>query len=188
MFAGKYTSVRSSAESIGEAVASPATFYASNANDWCKDPYNNLWTVTCDPEKSGRDQDDLTMRKSIYDPSPVGYKVPAPNAFLNFDKNTANNYDKFGWEFPADNKATIYFPAPCYIENSKGFIEGSFGETGRYGTIGLDKSASGSVALYFNIDKDNANIQANLNHERSYGTAIRPVSNSSKPYNPVLTY
>ena len=168
MFAGKYTSVTSPAHKISEGIAYPATFYASNANDWCNESYNNLWTAQCDPATSGRDHDN-TMFKTIYDPSPVGYRVPAPNAFLPFN-NAGINFDNFGWEFEDDNKATIYFPAPPYIENSKGSLDGSFGLSGRYGTIGLTSSGS---ALYFKIDK--YTIQPNNQHARSNGTAIRPV-------------
>ena len=82
--------------------------------------YYNLWST--DNDKT--DANDDVVIKSVYDPSPVGYSLPASNAFTGFttiggytdnpsDWNVKGNFDK-GWHFytkPYKQGSTIFFPA-----------------------------------------------------------------------------
>ena len=80
--------------------------------------YYNLWST--DNDKT--DANDEVVIKSVYDPSPVGYSLPASNAFTGFaitgdntgnpaEYNVKGDFDK-GWYFyTKKNKqgATTYF-------------------------------------------------------------------------------
>ena len=85
--------------------------------------YYNLWST--DNERT--DGNDDKVIKSVYDPSPVGYSLPASNAFSGFTttgQNTGNpgnpaifnvkgSFDK-GWYFynkPNKQGGNIFFPA-----------------------------------------------------------------------------
>ena len=90
--------------------------------------YYNLWST--DNERT--DANDDKVIKSVYDPSPVGYSLPASNAFTGFSttgQNTWNsaewnvkgNFDN-GWYFyckPNKKGDTFFFPINgCRYYNS----------------------------------------------------------------------
>ena len=104
--------------------------------------YYNLWST--DNDKT--DANDDVVIKSVYDPSPVGYSLPASNAFTGFtttgqnigawsegyiltpeDKaklNVKGVFDK-GWYFytkPNKQGGTIFFPADGYRGDSPGSL------------------------------------------------------------------
>ena len=74
--------------------------------------YYNLWST--DNDKT--DGNDDVVIKSVYDPSPVGYSLPASNAFRGFTttgqnagaENTPGNPDHFNVKFPFDNGWYFY--------------------------------------------------------------------------------
>ena len=82
--------------------------------------YYNLWSTDNDKTVPN----DEVVIKSVYDPSPVGYSLPASNAFTGFtttgletnnpvDFNTKGNFDK-GWYFytkPNKQGTTFLFSA-----------------------------------------------------------------------------
>ena len=82
--------------------------------------YYNLWSTDNDKTEAN----DEVVIKSVYDPSPVGYSLPASNAFTGFTitgQNTSNpaefnvkgNFNK-GWDFyckPGKQGNTFFFPA-----------------------------------------------------------------------------
>lgn len=70
-------------KSLSEAIKNPQTFYTiSSSGDWCSTSYTNLWTGK--ENSTDANVETSNMYKTIYDPSPVGYKVPGPNAFTGF--------------------------------------------------------------------------------------------------------
>lgn len=87
-----------------------------NTNYDMENLYRNLWSA--DNTILGIANDDLVV-KTIYDPSPVGYKVPASNVFT-FTKadsssspSVSGSFNK-GWYFYCDDNQTgpaIFFPA-----------------------------------------------------------------------------
>ena len=102
--------------------------------------YYNLWST--DNDKT--DGNDDVVIKSMYDPSPVGYSLPAPNAFTGFtttgqnvgdwpnpitpeDKaklNVKGDLDN-GWYFytkPNKQGNTIFFPVSGLRLNGSGII------------------------------------------------------------------
>ena len=101
--------------------------------------YLNLWST--DNDKT--DANDEVVIKTVYDPSPVGYSLPASNAFTGFTTTGGNvgtpppaipfNIDKInsnldfnkGWYFYTKlNKQgyTVFFPASGYRSLSTGSL------------------------------------------------------------------
>ena len=91
---------------------------------------------------------DNSVVKTVYDPSPVGFKMPASNAFTGFTTTGQNSYtqselnvdgtsdwqtyqNNFGHNFwtSSSKTATIYFPASGYRYSS----DGSLNRVGIYG-------------------------------------------------------
>ena len=66
--------------SIGLTIKNPYVFYnsgTSNDFDWCATTYYNLWSVN----NTTNAANDNKVIKTVYDPSPVGYCLPASNVF-----------------------------------------------------------------------------------------------------------
>ena len=78
--------------------------------------YYNLWST--DNDNTTVPNDDVVI-KSVYDPSPVGYSLPASNAFTGFtttgqnagDWKTPGNPDEFNVKFPFD-KGWYFYTKP----------------------------------------------------------------------------
>lgn len=69
--------------SLGTAIQNPNIFYTRNASsyiDWLDSPNLSLWDASS-TEGGAEERDKKTSVKTIYDPSPRGYKVPVPRAF-----------------------------------------------------------------------------------------------------------
>ena len=77
--------------------------------------YYNLWST----DNARIDANDEVVIKSVYDPSPVGYSLPASNAFTGFtttgknagDWKTPGNPDHFNVKFPFD-KGWYFYTKP----------------------------------------------------------------------------
>ena len=97
---------------IGDAIRSPWRMFSYIGHgiyydDWCRITYYNLWSM----DNTTTGWNDNAVVKTIYDPCPAGFHMPASNAFTGFTINGAWDY---GWHF--NNKisnpdATVYFPA-----------------------------------------------------------------------------
>lgn len=76
---------------IGTTIKHPNIFYLMNGStDWLNGTISSLWD-----NSSGNSSIKQTSVKTIYDPSPRGYKVPVPRAFsvfVNGDAGTLNGY------------------------------------------------------------------------------------------------
>ena len=102
---------------IKEYIRNPHKFNTKREMDG---QYYNLWST--DNDKT--DANDEVVMKSVYDPSPVGYSLPASNVFTGFTTtggNTSNpaefnvngGFDK-GWHFyckPNKQGSIVFFPA-----------------------------------------------------------------------------
>lgn len=144
--------------------------------------FYNLWSVN-NTESNGNDN---AVVKTIYDPSPVGFQVPASNAFTGFTSNGANQGPKMvdGTEVPAtynsqtghifwtnsEKKATIYFPATGYRENGNGNI------------VDLNVSANYWTAIPQDLNNgrcfafSQADVYPLYSSARTYGLGVRPVA------------
>ena len=98
-----------------------------NINTYMDGKYYNLWST--DNERTEANDD--VVIKTVYDPSPVGYSLPASNAFTGFttggntwnsaEYNVKGGFDK-GWYFytkPNKKGDTFFFPINgCHYYNS----------------------------------------------------------------------
>ena len=126
--------------SIRNGIQHPETFYSWGAS-WYDDPprgysYYNLWSM----ENTTTGYNDNAIVKTIYDPCPAGFKMPASNAFTGFTTNgqsdgpiNASGAWDNGWNF--NNKissptATVYFPASTFRYADTG---GLIAEVGYFG-------------------------------------------------------
>ena len=139
--------------------------------------YYNLWST--DNDKT--DNNDDVVIKSVYDPSPVGYSLPASNAFTGFTTtggntsaisqfNVKGGFDKGWWFCGNANKsgATVFFPACGY----RYYTTGSMSHVTAYGYCWV----AGPYARYYGRCLDFASGTVDpLNYAyRSYGFTVRP--------------
>ena len=134
--------------SIGAAIRSPYTFYKNTSSpyDWCSTTYHNHWSSTINGTGTGQNANSKT--KTVYDPSPVGFRVPAPDAWDGFD--TFN----FTWgAVGGDNGRTygpsgLFFPASGTRGSSSGGLLSVGGRGDRWSSS--PSSASYGYSLGFN--------------------------------------
>ena len=144
--------------------------------------YYNLWST--DNDKT--DANDEVVIKSVYDPSPVGYSLPASNAFTGFTttgqnagaENTPGNPDHFNVKFPFDkgwyfytklNKQGITFFFPAF-----GFRFCNTGSLDHVTTYGYYWVAGPYDTNYGrHLDFDSGYVYPLVGTNRSYGFPVR---------------
>ena len=169
----KYGTDGLNTKDIKEYIKNPHKF---NIKLEMKTKYYNLWSN--DNDKTTPNDD--TVIKTVYDPSPVGYTVPAPNAFTGFtstgqDTNTSSefnvkgNFDK-GWHFysrPGKQGPTLFFPVCGWRNDSSGTLE-DVSIFGNYWTAGPYDTLSGRRLGFYSDGVYTLNY-----YYRSYGYAVR---------------
>lgn len=139
--------------------------------------YYNLWSANNNTSSSN----DNPVVKTIYDPCPVGFKLPAPNAFTGF--TTTGGYGNVsqvngtwdsawnGWNFYAQaNKSgqQIFFPASGLRSYSGGSLI-SVGSNGYYWSAGPGVQNSGRDLFFYS-----SSVHPLYGLNRSYGFGVRP--------------
>ena len=177
--------------SLGYAIQHPENMfiYAQTGTyyyDWCNATYYNLWSA----DNTTTGFNDNAVVKTVYDPCPVGFKMPASNAFTGFTSNgqyqsgaaninangTADSWDKFsaayGHNFYTNGSktATIFFPASGFRYRSDGSLY-SVGDYGYYWSA-VPYNTNYGCYLYF----DWSYVYPRNHSDRSSGCAARPVS------------
>ena len=177
--------------SLGYAIQHPENMfiYAQTGTyyyDWCNATYYNLWSA----DNTTTGYNDNAVVKTVYDPCPVGFKMPASNAFTGFTSDgqyqsgaaninangTADSWDKFsaayGHNFYTNGSktATIFSPASGFRNNSDGSLN-DVGDIGFYWSAVPSNTYYG-CNLYFSWSY----VGPQGNNSRSYGFAARPVS------------
>ena len=135
------------------------------------DRYYNLWST---------DNDEVVI-KSVYDPSPVGYSLPADNAFTGFTTtgDYTNNSFEFnvqgvfnkGWHFyTKKNKKgnTVFFPACGY----RYYNISSLYNVATYGFYWVADPTNMSSGRYLGFGSGDVGPLGGRN--RSYGFTVRP--------------
>ena len=126
-------------------IQNPDKFYIYGSSMYTNYGYYNLWSADNTVTGSYNQGNDNPVVKTVYDPCPVGFKMPANNAFTGFTANGQNggimNVDgtdnwqtyqnNFGHNFWTNSSktATINFPASGYRFN----YDGSLNYVGYYG-------------------------------------------------------
>ena len=172
--------------SIMNGIQHPDNFYIWGSSWYSTPPtgysYYNLWSA----ENMTTGFNDNSVVKTVYDPCPVGFKMPASNAFTGFTANGQNggtmNVDgtsdwqtyqnNFGHNFWTNSSktATINFPASGYRNDSAGSLYG-VGNYGYYWSAVPDGTGYGCY-LYFS----SGGVYPLGNNYRTDGFAARPVS------------
>lgn len=179
---GSFTQNGGDHMSIQNGIQNPGTFYIDGSS-WHSSPpsgysYYNLWSM----ENTTTGWNDDAVVKTIYDPSPAGFKMPASNAFTGFTTNGQNNrgtknvsgaWDN-GWNFNnriSSPDATVYFPASGYRYP---YYDGSLSAVGSYGSYwsAAPLITNGGCYLAFR----HSDVTPQGAGTRSYGFSVRPVS------------
>lgn len=172
--------------SITNGIQYPDRFYMSGSNWNNNYGYYNLWSADNMVAGSLNVGNDNPVVKTVYDPSPVGFKMPANNAFTGFTADGQNNgtmnvdgtddrqtfSNNFGHNFwtSSSKTATINFPASGYRSYDDGSLN-SVGYNGYYWSA-VPGYTYGGCSLSFKSDKVNPLDDIT----RSHGVAVRPVS------------
>ena len=168
--------------SVTNGIQHPETFYRWGPSWYHGYNRYNLWSMN----NTTTGFNDNAVVKTIYDPCPAGFHMPASNAFTGFTANgqnsgtmnvddTDNGYfysNNFGHNFWTNSTktATIYFPA----SGQRFYGDGSLllvGAYGYYWSAGPDTTADGCMMLSGSIS-----VAPLGNFTRAYGLAVRPVS------------
>ena len=176
--------------SITNGIQNPENFYTAGYS-WSNNPpagysYYNLWSA----ENTTTGFNDNAVVKTVYDPSPVGFKMPASNAFTGFTSNgqtqsgtaninvdgTADSQAKFSavfghnfWTNSSKNK-TIFFPVFGYRHQDDGALWG-VGSYGYYWSA-VPHGMADVCYLVFNWSY----VYPTYHSLRSCGFVARPVS------------
>lgn len=175
--------------SIMNGIQHPDNFYSwgASGSSWNNNyGYYNLWSA----DNTTTGYNDKSVVKTVYDPCPVGFKMPSSNAFTGFTttgrgsstqsefnvdgtNNPQTFQNNFGHNFWTNSSktATINFPASgCRNVNDGSLIV--VGNIGYYWSAGPYGVGSGCV-LYFG----SGNVSPEDGYgNRSSGLAARPVS------------
>ena len=165
--------------SIGYAIQHPEIHYRWFRNWTNGYKQYNLWSIN----NTVTGYNNNAVVKTIYDPCPAGFQMPASRAFTGFSTNgiyagTPSQINKngawdYGWHF--NNKisspdATVYFPASGWREWDYGRLQHA-GEWGCYwSAIPYDEYEG----CYLSFSKSTVSPISEI--RRSYGIAVRPVA------------
>lgn len=158
---------------IRKGILNPDTYCANTYVDYY---YTNLWSA----QNAVYTANDNAVIKTVYDPSPAGYHLPASNAFTGFTSNgayqstTANIHGTWdatsrSWNFAKDGN-TVNFPAVgsrYYSSSAVSYV----GNAGYYWSA-VPNSQLNGCCLYFTSDNT---VYPLLNNLRASGFSVRPV-------------
>ena len=173
-YAFKYGTDGLNKKDIKEYIKNPHKF---NINVEMDGVYYNLWST--DNDKT--DANDDKVIKSVYDPSPVGYSLPASNAFTGFTTTGGytNNSSEFnvqgvfnkGWHFytkPSKQGIPFFFPASGY----RGLDTGSLNHVTSRGFYWVAGPNTRSTGRFLSFDSGYVNPLGGT--YRSFGFTVRP--------------
>ena len=170
--------------SITNGIQHPDLFYNWGVNWKNNYDYYNLWSADNTVRGDWNVGNDNPVVKTVYDPCPVGFKMPANNAFTGFTANGLNGgamnvdgtnndqtYQKnFGHNFWTNSSktATIYFPASgCRQVSGSLDLVGIFG----YAWSAIPYGTTKGSRLYFS----SINVFSRDEQTRPFGMAVRAV-------------
>lgn len=163
---------------IAYATANPTTFitYNDNNNDWhytgSSTTDNTRWTTSDES-------------KSIYDPCPVGWRVPDGDHYdgvwskaLEYRYETYHTYDSInqGMNFSGifGEDSNIWYPASGFRSSGEEGVLATVGEFGSYGSASPDDSdEKGTSTLFFT---ETGSINTSSFGHRSAGTPVRCIA------------
>ena len=159
----------SAASHLYKGIQNPTTFfkYDSSYYDWFDTNSGktyNLWDAAC----TSTGNSDNNVVKTIYDPSPIGFKMPNGNTFTGFSIiNNANGIVKFT-RYSGDSTG-VGFPMSGYRSNSDGSLYG----VGSGGYVWLSSAPSQSYAYFLSFTS--GSVYPQDYYYRAVGFSVRPV-------------
>lgn len=176
---GTFTKNGGNNMSIRNGIQHPGTLYTHGSTWYSVYNQYNLWSM----ENTTTGFNDNAVVKTIYDPCPAGFKMPASNAFTGFTTTGGNTETKSQfningeWEsgFHFNNKisspdATVYFPASGYRNSKDGSLFG-MGYFGYYRSAVPSKDAGYGCYLHFHLGE----VLPQKSDLRSDVFSVRPV-------------
>lgn len=161
---------------IRNCILNPGTMNSTPGMDY---KYNNLWSANNPGEAAGK----VPIVKTVYDPSPAGFRLSPTNAYTGFTKtgvavnstsliNGVWDNQRKGWLFYADaSKAqTIFFAASGWRYYVDGRVDPR-NFSGFYWTAEVNALNRNGNTLSFNPSRVNPLVDYN----RSHGFGVRPV-------------
>lgn len=85
VYNGSFSAVQNNSVALGTAIQNPGIQYVNTTGRYWQDDYRNLWNMNSTSTLSTTS----FHGKTIYDPCPVGYRVPPSGAYQNFSITTA---------------------------------------------------------------------------------------------------
>ena len=174
---------------ISNNIQNPDKFYIYGSSLWTNYGYYNLWSADNTVTGGYNVGNDNPVVKTVYDPCPVGFKMPANNAFTGFTTTGQNSTSQsemnvdgtddwqqwtnnFGHNFWTNSSktATINFPA----SGLRFYNDGSLFYVGYYGYYWSAVPYSTDVGCYL-IFYSGYVYPVNYD-SRTYGFAVRAVS------------
>ena len=167
----------------GTSIKNPNTYnyYASYPYDWNITTYYDYWNATNGTNTS---MNDNNVVKTVYDPNPVGFKMPSPDVFTGFTKDGSNQSTNSNWNVEnttMDNGYKFFTqgwedgPTDFWRANGlRVYDSGSLiyvGSNGRYWSAGPN-SDTDCRCLGFN----SGNVFPQDYNPRANGFPVRPVS------------
>ena len=175
--------------SIVNGIQHPELFYIQG-DRWYNDPpygytYHNLWAANATIAYPRGSRQTLSTVKTIYDPCPVGFKMPINDCFTNFDNQDKNreisrdyraNQGVDFWT-NSSKKATIYFPLwDAYDHEFHTIaIDGTWSSMYLYYWTATATDMGNVTATATNVEIGNDNKVFN-DYWRCCGYPVRPVS------------
>lgn len=165
--------------SIKNCIQHPMTFYMTRGGGVPKDyNYVNLWSM----ENRTPGYNDNEVVKTIYDPSPAGFKMPPGNAFTGFTTTGENSskesefnaigerYNGTNFKCTGTGTNTVYFHFAGYRSYYDGQLMNS-GVYGAYWSAGIAKLSNGCCLKF-----DQLEVNPKDREGFSYALCVRPVS------------
>lgn len=168
------------ATDLSTGIQNPTTFYKSSSSynyNWFQ-AYSyqtrNLWDADC----TTIDNSDNIVVKTIYDPCPIGFKMPNGNTFTGFSINDYVSRSAGGYKFKCNPGDTVgvFFPYSGYRYDSSGALTSA----GSKGYVWL--SSHYSQTKSYNLTYDSAGVYPQSNNNRALGFSVRPVQEQSYTY------
>ena len=159
------TSYSSSIQNPGKFIkgTDSSTYYFN----WFSGDWKDLWNVG----NTSIEKTTNTYKKTIYDPSPVGFKVPPPAAFYKemLVRNSTNDFTE-GYKGAVDGD---FWRAFGYLGWDTG-SSADVGTDGSYWSCGPDENGSGRNGWYLLFNA--GGVYPQYGNVRSDGFSVRPVS------------
>ena len=170
-------------------IQNPDKFYIYGSSLWTNYGYYNLWSADNTVTGGYNQGNDNPVVKTVYDPCPVGFKMPANNAFTGFTTTGQNSTSQsemnvdgtddwqqwtnnFGHNFWTNSSktATINFPASGFRFSN----DGSLYYVGDNGYFWSAVPSYTDIGCFLNFG---SGYVGPLNNDtRAYGFAVRAVS------------